>query len=742
MRKILRNSAGLAALVVAGNLAAGPGEAPLAPRVSNYERHVVFDNARVEGPWYYSQAEVVAPSKLELNGGKLSIDASRYHSAPNAIRIAWTSNVGGGWWASLDARKMRSLASFEGDSLTFWVWSDNELTQANAPRLMPSDTAGQGLPAIDMTGEAGRIPARTWTKVVLPFRSFAGMARSTEKQSFDVAKLRSLVFVQGLDDGQPHQIWIDDIRVEDAVSADRTAPAAPSSLLAKGYDRHVDLSWAASRGDDVESYRIYRAQPGGPFEQVAIQRGDRTRYEDFLGASDVSARYRITAIDTAGNESAPTASVKAATHPLDDAGLLQMVQEAEFRYYWDGAQPDSGMALEVTPGDPDQIALGSSGWGVNAIVVGASRGFVTRQQALDRVRKITGFLDRVPRFHGVWPHFIDGRTAQPMAYFGPYDDGGDLVETAFMIQGLLAARQFFDRDTPAERELRATITRLWEGVEWDWYRQRPDSPFLYWHWSEDHGFYINHPLIGWNETGIVYFLAIASPTHPVPASMWYSGWAGQNDTAVKYRQGWSRTTQGDHYTNGNSYYGQPLQVGEGSGAELFFPQFVFMGLDPRSLKDGKADYFANSRAMALIAQSYAKDNPRGCKGYGASAWGRSAGINAGGGRSLPVDDNCTLVVHASIGMMPFTPAESMAALKHYYRDLGKGTWGIYGFTDSFSEQDNLFDEHYMALNQAPTVAMIENYRTGLIWKLFMKNPEVGPALKAIEAASTSAGAAP
>jgi hypothetical protein len=317
-----------------------------------------------------------------------------------------------------------------------------------------------------------------------------------------------------------------------------------------------------------------------------------------------------------------------------------------------------------------------------------------------------------------------------MAFFGKYDNGGDLIETSFLMQGLLCARQYFTRNTPQEKEIRDTITAMWRGVDYDWYRDGADSKFLYWHWSPDYGFRIHHPLIGWNESMIAYLLGIASPTHPIPASLWDSGWAGQNETGIAYRRWWSRTTQGDHFTNGNSYYGIKLEVGVGNGSDLFFTHFSFLGFDPRGLRDAYTDYFRNNRAISLINQAYAIDNPRKFKGYGADAWGLTAGLHAGG-RPSPASDNGTITPEGALGSFPYTPKESMAALKHFYRDLGAKTWGVYGFSDGYNETDNYFDESYMGLNQAPPVVMIENYRSGLIWKLFMSNPEIAPALKKI-----------
>jgi hypothetical protein len=326
---------------------------------------------------------------------------------------------------------------------------------------------------------------------------------------------------------------------------------------------------------------------------------------------------------------------------------------------------------------------------------------------------------------------LDGRTGRVNPYFGKYDNGGDLVETSFLVQGLLAARQYFGRDNDAEREIRETITSLWREVEFDWYRKTPTSDVLYWHWSPDHGWHISHPLIGWNETMIVYLLAIASPTHSVPASMYYSGWAGQSDEAIQYRRTWSRTTDGDHYTNGKQYYGIKLDVGSGTGSDLFFTQFSFLGFDPRGKHDRFTNYFRNNRNIALINRAYCIDNPRKFVGYGADCWGLSAGINSGGGRPLARDDNGTICCSAALGVFPYTPDESMAALKHFYRDLGAKIWGPYGFHDGFNQSENWFEEVYMGLNQAQIVVGLENARTGLIWKQFMANPEIGAALRKI-----------
>lgn len=697
----------------------------------SYDEHAIFGNSLSDGYYYHSWGNAVAPSALKLDHGKLPLVSDGCFTPPNCLALQWQNAPGGTWNVTIDARRHWGLPWLKGDAISFWVKSDKELTRAASPLLQLVDEKGQSTPSAPLVGRLTSIPANKWTRLTLPISDFTGQVASTSSNRFDPQRIVRVSLIQGMDDEQqPHTLLLDEITVE-STGGDAASPvAAPRVVKAVGYDRHVDLTWQASAAP-VRYFVIYRSTDGKDFTAIATQKGEHTRYEDFLGASGKTAHYRITAVGLDYKESQPSPLVQASTREMTDDELLTMVQEGNFRYYWEGGHPVAGMALEVLPGDKNLVALGASGFGVAAMLPAIERGFITRDEGVERMLKIVRFLAKADRFHGVWPHFLDGRTGKTIAYFGEYDDGGDLVETAFMMQSLLAARQYFNRDNAAERELRDTITSFWRTVEWDWYRRDPQSDFLYWHWSPKHGFYIHHPLIGWNETMIVYLLAIASPTHPVPATMFHTGFAGQSETAVRYRRGWGGTTHGDHYTNGNTYYGIKLNVGVGSGGELFFTHFSFLGFDPRNKRDRYTNYFENNRSIARIHHAYSVANPRKMQGYGDNSWGRSAGINSGGGKPNPRDDNGTITIHAALASFPYTPEESMKALKHFYRDLGAKTWGIYGFRDGFNETDNWYEDANMGLNQAPVVVMIENHRTGLVWKNFMANPEIAPALKAI-----------
>ena len=231
---------------------------------------------------------------------------------------------------------------------------------------------------------------------------------------------------------------------------------------------------------------------------------------------------------------------------------------------------------------------------------------------------------------------------------------------------------------------------------------------------------------------VTYLLAIASPTHSVPAGLYYSGWANQDITGQQYRANWGGTTDGSMYTNGKTYFGVKLDVGVSNGGPLFFTHYSYLGYDPHLITDKYTNYFTNNRRIALINYRYCLKNPGNYTGYSDSCWGLTAsdgpfGYNA----SEPVAgrNDGTIAPTGAVSSFPYTPVESMKALKNYYYNYGKFLWGEYGFRDAFNLSENWCSGIYMGLNQAPMVVMIENYRTGLIWKLFMSNTDIKNGLE-------------
>jgi len=683
----------------------------------NYSQQVFFDNSLSPNNYYYSSGKASAPSTLRLIDGKLPVETANFISGPNALEFDWLSAPNGGWSAELTLYEWRNrTVEFPGAKLWLWLYTAGGIRARDLPRLALHDTGGNFTSPLDIGAFTSDLPAGKWTRVGIPLAAF----RTASLHPFEPHRMNRLIFVQGAADAAHHTLDIDDIRIEDDPPAGEQAPPTPQEVTATGYERHIDIAWQPVSDPALAQYVIYRSEDGQPFRPIGVQRPGVDRYCDYSGNPHMTASYRVTARTSSLLESPPSAPATASTHPMTDDELLTMVERASFRYYWEADEPHSGMTRESTPGNDDMIALGASGFGIMAITVGADRGFITHQQAIDRLLRITAFLERADRYHGAWPHFLSGNTGHTLPVFGMYDDGADLVETSFLMEGLLAARQYFKGDGPAGHELYERITRLWQGVDWNWFRATPKRDALYWHWSPDYSFYIANRLTGWNEVMITYLEAIASPTYPIPASDYYSGWAGEGI--------------GNHYANGRSYYGITLPVGGGTGGPLFFTDYSFMGFNPRGIHDRFTDYFDQNRAQARINREYCIHNPNHWKGYGADAWGLTAVDGPQGyvpyEPTLGLDDG-TIAPTGAISAMAYTPQASMSALLHFYRDLGAQVWSIYGFRDAFNLQDNWYSGITMGLNQAPMAVMIENQRTGLIWKNFMANPEIPQALRSI-----------
>lgn len=401
-------------------------------------------------------------------------------------------------------------------------------------------------------------------------------------------------------------------------------------------------------------------------------------------------------------------SVAQSAAVLDDEALLDTVQKQTLRYFWDFAHPACGLARErsnVTPGyGTDTVTTGGTGFQVMAIVVGVSRGWIDRSEAVHRLWAIVRFLTGADSYHGIWPHFLDGNTGKTIP-FSRKDDGGDVVETSFLLAGLLCVRQFFDRD--GEAGLRAAIQRLWEEAEWDWHT-RGGRDVLYWHWSPNNGWSMNHEIRGWNECLITYVLAASAPRYPISPDVYHRGWAN-----------------GQNFANGRTYDGIQLPLGQDGGGPLFFAQYSFLGLDPRGLRDRYADYWQQNVAHALVNRAHCLRNPKGFKGYGPDCWGLTASDSLSGyAAHSPNNDLGVVSPTAAIGCLPYVPEHSLRALRYFYETLGNRVWGKFGFVDAFSETADWYAESFLAIDQGPIVVMIENARSGLLWKLFMSCQEI------------------
>ncbi len=409
---------------------------------------------------------------------------------------------------------------------------------------------------------------------------------------------------------------------------------------------------------------------------------------------------------------------------IADEDLLNLTQRETFKYFWDFAESNSGCARErYHANDPNHdahtVATGGTGFGLMAILVAIERNFITREQAVERFTKMFNFLENADRFHGAWPHWIDG-TNGSVKPFSTMDNGGDLVETAYLAQGLVCVKEYFKNGTVSEKAVANKADQLWKGIEWSWYTQNQNV--LYWHWSPNYDFSMNMQLKGYNEVLITYIMAAASPDYGISKEVYTNGWAsngGIKSTQITY--GYPLLVK----HNGDAIYGGPL----------FWAHYSYLGLNPHGLSDDYVNYWNVNVSHSKINYEYCVQNPKNYKAYGIDCWGLTASYTRTSDAGLcysahkPTNDLGVISPTAAISSIPYTPEESMRALHYFYRNKDK-LLGPAGFYDAFSPEYGFWvSGTYLAIDQGPIISMIENYRTGLVWNLFMQNEDVQKGLQ-------------
>ena len=685
----------------------------------------LFENSPMPEVYFFSKVEYTGGSWVKNLDAKLPVSQGIWFTPKNALEVEYLSSENGSWSVEIFYDDIRGIDQFVSSKvLSFWLFIPSNETIFSLPNLSLIVNKNEISKTVVLNKFFSEKSVKQWFQVKVPLEKF-----DIQVSLNDVIGIR---FAQSDVSSTTNSFLIDQIEFIPEKTSD-VIKQQPKLISAKGFEKHIDLSWEPIKDSAVKYVKIHRKTEGNSeFECVGIQSPWISGYSDFVGESNENFSYKISFLNGDYQEALSSNSLSSKTRVMTDEELLDMVQEAHLRYYWDGAQPHSGLALENIPGRTTMIATGASGFGIMAIIAGVHRGYISREDAVERFLKITRYLKIADRFHGVFPHFLDGETGKVVPFFGSRDNGADLVETSFLMQGLLVAKSYFDTNNLKEKEIRDNITQLWEEVEWDWFRQESSSDFLTWHWSPDQAWTIDHQLIGWNETMITYFLAIASPQHSVPPSMYYSGWGSKSEKAQQYRINWGQTKDGSMYTNGNTYYGIELPVGVSNGGPLFFTHYSYFGLDPHQLTDAYTNYFENNQNIAKINHQYAIANPKKHKAYGYDFWGLTASdgpFRYSADEANEANDYGKITPTGALASFPYTPEASMKTLKNFYTNYGEELYGFYGFYDAIALDDYWRSPLYMGLNQAPIVIMIENYRSGLIWKLFMENEDIQNGLK-------------
>ncbi len=657
--------------------------------------------------WDLSYGWATVSSIEVISGSKAPLEYGTYWRGTSALRMRYTPRSGGDWlmgvantgWATVDGMGL--------DSLVFWAYSATALPAADLPYVFIEDVNNTRSPRYPMAPyNPGGLPAGVWTRLVMPLAPIQAGPGSA-----NMAKLNKTFFAQTPAGtmGVQRTIYLDELRW---VYADPTPPETPPVTDAMAFERHVDLLWDLPTPADVESYRVERRVNGAwtTWLWAAAEQGGVALW---LGAPAVSCTLRVVTEDWSFRESAPSAEFARTTALLDERGFLDMIQRATFRYFWQGAHPVSGLIRERTSSG-DICASGGTGFGLMAIPVGIERGYVTRAEGVARVLQMLTFLDGAESYWGAFPHWIHGVTGLNAHFLGPTDDTMDIVETAYLAEGLLTVRQYFDGGSSDETQVRALATALWEGIDWTAFRAAGEDQ-LRWHRSPTTGL-SSANVLGWNECAITYLLGVASPTHPLPAVCYHSGWARDGGMVLN-----------------QSYYGYPLSVGWAYGGPMFFAHYSFVGFDPRVKHDAYANYYTHNRNHALVQVAYSAANPGGHTGYSAACWGLTASDDPYGysAHECYGNDNGTITPTAALGSFAYVPDEAMTAARTFYDTYGATLWSFYGFKDAFHPGLGWTASDHIAIDQGPILLMIENHRTGLLWNRFMANPEIAPMLAAL-----------
>ncbi len=670
-----------------------------------------FSDASDAGYYDTGLAFATAPSVLAQagpSGDKIPVSTEALFDR-DALRVSWTSKAGGDWSALIITPGFGFQDLSTSDTLSFWVYSPEVLAKADLPNVFLEGATGASKSArypLSNFLKGGEVVGGRWQAVNIPL---ARLRADAVNAGFDFSRTKAVILGQAAADGEPHTLYVDQVQAFNVRT--QAFGSAPAAFTVRNYPRHREIRFARGSGSGL--YRALIAD-GVPVKVVTASAGDSLFLAWANGAATGAADYRLTTYTPGFGFGTDGATVAVATLTAGtDEEYYDMTQRYTLRYFWDFAHPVSGLARERNTSG-NTVTIGGSGFGLMDWLVGVERGWLTRDEVAARMASTLTFLEQADRFHGVWPHWMDGRTGRVIP-FSPRDNGGDLVETAFMAQALLTVREYFDGEVAVEDSIRQRCTRLWEDIEWDWY-QRPGEDLITWHWSPDQAWAINLKIRGFNEAQIVYLLAIASPTHPVPATAYTKGWITPD------------------YRSFQGRYGIFIPAGPRSGGPMFFAHYSYMGFDPRYWRDEVTNYFLRNQLHVDYQVAYAKDNPEGHVGYSAVSWGQTASddplVGYAAHEANEPQDNGTITPTAALASMPYRPGDATNALKHFYTTYGARVFGEMGFYDAFNPGLNWYTTSTIAIDQGPIVGMIENHRSGLLWRNFMKNPEIAPALRA------------
>jgi len=684
---------------------------------------VLFENSILDGNYAYSRIDYNAGSWVENVDGRLPVSDTVFFTPGNALSLKYKSATTGTWRVQINYPPgSRCYQSKTGHILTFKLFVASDTDVASLPRLMLVQNE-QTSTGINLAEYVDDFQPNMWLNVQVPLGDIHGF---NPKVAID-----GIQFLQGNADNETHWLYIDQIEFLPArpPRVKLSSPAVLSTAVA--YDRHVDLTWQLPLTPSIRYIKIYRSEDNEHFNPVAIRPIFVQKYTDFVPYSDRTYYYKVAWVDYGYLESPFSGVLEASPKTASDDAMLDFIQAAHLNYFIERTEINSGMHAIHFGVDDATVSVRETGLSVLAYMVGVERGLVSRTAAIGRFQRIVDFLSKVDRYHGMFPEKIDGRTGKGVFATDTVPEG-DVRSTAYLMQGLLVAQQYFQADSGKTGTLLEKIDSLWNTVEWDQFAIQGQENILLDRWSPTVGFRDASPMGGFGEDFICYVLALASPQHALPRDAYTLGLgfrraladsahvmelANNTSFTVKLEttdDSASPTYVEYPYVNDTTLYSLPVTVGsiDTSLLEAYKP---FLAFDPRAKRDTFANYFTNT--INLTGAYKRRDNEKGYGGFSRDIWGAELQLDS-------TDTLCTINPAIACASYAYLPQEAVRSMRAFYSRFGHALFTEYGFRSRIGIDSNAVADTYDAANQAAVVVMIENGRSGLIWELFSQHPGI------------------
>lgn len=652
---------------------------------------------------------------------QLPLSDSIFFTPKNALELNYTSGKEGHWEANIRYPRASAFQLKEEYTLLFKLF-------------IQSETSIDELPAIEIINSQAHTDSALITPSLISLKKFIKKAELNKWISVEIplkkvglanleAGIETIRFLQNSLDGKEHSLFIDQIEFlpKSFPQSQLTSAAVLSSGI--GYERHIDLTWKLPLTPSIRYIKFYRSIDNKNFEPVAIRPVFAKRYSDIIPLSDTTYYYKISWMDYFYRESPLSNVLKVKSGKMNDDALVAMIQKANISYFTDGEEFNSGMQLKNIYNQNSVVSVKNTGVGILALIASIKDDFQLREKVLTRLERIVSFLEKAENNYGVFPELLDGRTGKVIYRYNSNKDSTNLVvdleSTGMLIQALLVSKRYFNQNNDAEVELRNKISTLWKAVRWNEFLNSEN--YLSSKLSSEEGINEGSPLSGLSKM-YLYIMALASPEYNIELATYQNALTKplkarerniSHQDSLLLEENPEELVSIMHYKgndyyevpfiNGHAYYGIPLAVGD-KDDNLFDLLMGYITLDLKDSHDDFANYYKNTENLIKIQHRQSLED----------------------GEDF-FDDR--LETSKGIAIYPLNRKLAMKNIKHYYLDHAATLWTEYGFVRAIDFNQNRVIYPKEGAENGLNAVMIDNGKSGFIWKLFMQDPDISNVVK-------------